>query len=398
MQKVFVDTNVLLNSKFNFDNYEKIYISITSIEELDNFKRDDRMGYQARNAIRNIINADNVDIKLCDPFTEQVFTDKKNDNLILNCAKDVYEEDNEVVFLSDDYAMILKAQGLGLPCEMFEFGENKEEIYNGIRKLTLTDQEYVDIFEKNNYDLYNFHPNEYIIMNEKYLFMWNGENLEEVKVKPISNKYLNKILPFDIYQKAFIHMLQNEKAIIKITDSIYGAGKSFLMLHWALQMLGKEKYNKLYFVKSDSPPKGRKEFPAIPGDVNEKCEPMLGLFCDLTGEDNLTEILLRNNNLNILPIQFAKGRSLYNVILYINECQDFTPSEIERLLSRLGKNSIALLDGSTKQIDNKNCIYRNGLTIASNNFKNEFNAAQVNMVEDYRSGISKRISEMDWRD
>lgn len=402
MHKVFVDTNVLLNPKFDFNNYEKIYISITSIEELDNLKSNDKLGYQARETIRNIINADNVEIKLCDPiktlFTEQIFTERKNDNLILNCAKDVYDSDNEVVMVSCDYAMILKARGIELPCEMFELGEDDEEKYSGIKELILTDREYVDLFEKHNYDLYNFYPNEYIIMNEKYLFMWNGKNLEEVKIKPISNKYLNKIVPLDVYQKAFIHMLQNENIKIKITDSIYGSGKSFLMIHWALQMLEKEKFNRLYFVKSDSPPKGRKEFPAIPGDVNDKCESMLGLFCDITSEDNLTEILLRNNSLEILPIQFAKGRSLQNAILYINECQDFTPSEMERLLSRLGEKSVALLDGSTKQIDNKNCLYRNGLTVTSNNFKNEYDAAQVNMVEDFRSEVSKKVSKMNWKD
>jgi predicted ribonuclease YlaK len=64
MQKVFADTNVLLNPKFNFSNYEYIYISIISIEELEDLKRNDRLGYQAREAIRNIINADNVEIKL----------------------------------------------------------------------------------------------------------------------------------------------------------------------------------------------------------------------------------------------------------------------------------------------------------------------------------------------
>ena len=124
----------------------------------------------------------------------------------------------------------------------------------------------------------------------------------------------------------------------------------------------------------------------------------MGVLCDTTNEDNLIDILLRNNKLKILPIQFVKGRSIKNSIIYINECQDFTPSEMERILSRIGEGSIALLDGSTKQIDNKNCANRNGLTVASNNYKSSKNAAQVNMVNDYRSEISKEVGEMDWFD
>jgi len=234
--------------------------------------------------------------------------------------------------------------------------------------------------------------------NDQYLLMWNGSFFEEAKARVISNKYMQKINPLDIYQKAFIHMLQNDNVKIKITDSPYGCGKTFLMLHWALQMIDKDKYKKLYFVKSDNPPKGRKEYPALPGTIAEKSEGLLGVLRDITSEDKLSDILVRNEKLEILPIQFAKGRSLQNSILFINEAQDFLPSEIERLLSRMGENSIALLDGSTQQIDNRNCIVRNGLTLASENFKDEKIAAQVNLVTDFRSEISRLVNQKDWSD
>ncbi|OHD80220.1 MAG: hypothetical protein A2355_02735 [Spirochaetes bacterium RIFOXYB1_FULL_32_8] len=240
--------------------------------------------------------------------------------------------------------------------------------------------------------------------DEQYLYMWNGEYLEEVKVKPITNKYLgtkDAVVHFDLYQKAFIHMLQNENVKIMITDSIYGAGKSYIMLHWALQQLGSNnngRYSKMYFVKSDSPPDNRKPYPAIPGGILEKSEGILGVLCDTTSEDSISEFMNRNNKIEVLPIQFAKSRSLQNSILFITEAQDFTPSEMERLLSRIGDDTVVLLDGSTRQIDNRYCKYRNGLTIASENFKNKSNAAQVNMIVDYRSDISKMISEMDWHD
>ena len=402
--RVFVDTNVLLNEHFDLTKYEKIYISIVSIEELDGLKSSERIGYQARKAIKNIESANNIEIKMnCGYSGANKFLEHKNDNIILSMAFETYIADNEVLFLSDDYNLIIKARALNLPCQMFEYDKSEIEIYNGIRKISLTDYEYNNIFLNITDNLYGLYSNEYLIVNdlttnEEHLLTWNGQYIEEVKIKPISNKYLNKINPLDIYQKAFIHMLQNENVKIKITDSKYGVGKTFLMIHWALQMIDKDKYDKLYFVKSDSPPKGRREFPELPGDINEKCEPLMGVLCDTVSENNLTEILLRNNKLEILPIQFCKGRSLKNSILMINECQDFTPSEIEKLVSRAGENTVVLLDGSTCQIDNKNCLHRNGLTVASNNFKNSGISAQVNMINDYRSDISREISKMDWHD
>jgi len=71
---------------------------------------------------------------------------------------------------------------------------------------------------------------------------------------------------------------------------------------------------------------------------------------------------------------------------------------MERLLSRIGEGTFVLLDGSTSQIDNRYCLNRNGLSVVSDNFKDKYIAGQVNMIEDYRSEISKMISDMDWMD
>jgi len=310
--------------------------------------------------------------------------------------------------LTDDFNLYLKAKAVGIPCDLFEFKDNEDEKYNGIREVWLTDRDYINIRDSEINQLQLF-PNEYVIINnttknEQYLYMWNEQYLEEVKVKPITNKYLNikdAVVHLDIYQKAFIHMLQNENVRIMITDSIYGAGKTYIMLHWALQQLGSGnngRYNKMYFVKSDSPPRNRKDYPAIPGGIIEKSEGLLGVLCDTTSEETTSDFMNRNSKIEVLPIQFAKSRSLQNSILFITEAQDFTPSEMERLISRIGEDTVVLIDGSTKQIDNRNCLYRNGLTVASNNFKDKAVAAQVNMQVDYRSEISKMVSSMDWSD
>ena len=410
MHKVFVDTNVLLNPNFRYEDYEFVKTSIVTVEELDGLKKSESIGYKARNAtkmLKNSINSQTV-IKYDYSF-ENKFLDHKNDNHILGFAFQVWQDDNEYVFLTDDFNLWLKAEAVGIPCDLFEYKDaDQDDKYNGIREVWLTERDYVRVRDSEINQLDCF-PNEYVIINnttkdEQYLYMWNEQYLEEVKVKPITNKYLNTqdaVVPFDIYQKAFIHMLQNENVRIMITDSVYGAGKSYIMLHWALQQLGNNnngRYNKMYFVKSDSPPDGRKPYPAIPGGILEKSEGILGVLCDTTSEDSIGEFMNRNSKIEVLPIQFAKSRSLRNSILFITEAQDFTPSEMERLLSRIGDDTVVLLDGSTRQIDNKNCKHRNGLAIASENFKNKSISAQVNMIVDYRSDISKMVSEMDWHD
>ena len=414
-KKCSSDTNCLMQySKEIFEQFDKIYIVGYVLRELERNKhsQNEEKKYLSRRACRDIeANRDKVVYFVSENKYDmpECFDKDIVDNRIISNMRELCVKDNEIIALSNDILFRFTCESIDIICE--KFGNQSEDVsekYNGIKEVFLTERDYVRVRDSEINQLDCF-PNEYVIINnttkdEQYLYMWNGEYLEEVKVKPITNKYLgtkDAVVHFDLYQKAFIHMLQNENVKIMITDSIYGAGKSYIMLHWALQQLGSNnngRYSKMYFVKSDSPPDNRKPYPAIPGGILEKSEGILGVLCDTTSEDSISEFMNRNNKIEVLPIQFAKSRSLQNSILFITEAQDFTPSEMERLLSRIGDDTVVLLDGSTRQIDNRYCKYRNGLTIASENFKNKSNAAQVNMIVDYRSDISKMISEMDWHD
>ena len=414
-KKCSSDTNCLMQySKEIFEQFDKVYIVGYVLRELERNKHsiNEEKKYLSRRACRDIeANRDKVVYFVSENKYDmpECFDKDIVDNRIISNMRELCVKDNEIIALSNDILFRFTCESIDIICE--KFGNQSEDVsekYNGIKEVFLTERDYVRVRDSEINQLDCF-PNEYVIINnttkdEQYLYMWNGEYLEEVKVKPITNKYLgtkDAVVHFDLYQKAFIHMLQNENVKIMITDSIYGAGKSYIMLHWALQQLGSNnngRYSKMYFVKSDSPPDNRKPYPAIPGGILEKSEGILGVLCDTTSEDSISEFMNRNNKIEVLPIQFAKSRSLQNSILFITEAQDFTPSEMERLLSRIGDDTVVLLDGSTRQIDNRYCKYRNGLTIASENFKNKSNAAQVNMIVDYRSDISKMISEMDWHD
>lgn len=420
-QQQYIDSCVLMDHpKEVFEEFNHIFLSGYVSGELDNLRKNgktDEVRFQARRACRYIDeNEDKITYIIDETPIDNLPSnfDKDNmDNKIISVLKKMYEKDNAFIAYSNDILFRQKCKDLGIPYSKFDGNKGFPEIYNGIREISISEEDY-NYLQDNIYEnAHKLYPNEYLIVhnsdkNRRYLHMWNGNYLEEVKARSIVNSYLKtkgksddeqgKILPLDIYQRAFIHMLQNDNAKIKITDSIYGAGKSFLFLHWALQMIEKKKFRKLYFIKSDSPPKFRKEFPAIPGGINEKTDPLLGVINDSMSDENVVKKLIVDNKLEIIPIQFARGRSLRNGIVCINEVQNFTPSEIELLISRIGENSVVLLDGSTRQIDNKYCQHRDGLSVASLNFRDKSNAAQVNMINDYRSEISKMVSEMDWHD
>lgn len=395
VKKYVVDTNILLDRPEIIKQHNCILLSGT-LRELEKHKRHPELGFKARQACRVIdeyMNVENFDLKDYTFNLNKDFDTQYVDNQILAACIN-----NNYGIITEDILLKQKCKAFGV--EVLEIKDKQENEYTGWLEVELSESEYNELISSIDVNHYNLKPNQYLIVynitqDEVFLLMWNGRFYENVEIKPIKNKYI-EIYPKDLYQKAFIHMLQNQKALIKITNSPYGCGKSFLMLHWSLHMLEKGKINKLYFVKADNPPNGRKSFPAIPGGINEKCEPLVGVIKDSTSENDLFEILLRNEKIEILPIQFAKGRSLSNAIMLINEAQDFTPVEMEKLLSRMGENSYVLIDGSNQQIDNQYCLDKSGLIAVIDNFKNEEIAAQVNLVNDYRSQISKLVSSKVW--
>ena len=79
--KVFPDTNVLLNPNFDFNKYKEVHISIISLEELDGLKRNEEVGFQARQAIKKIKEANNRKIKFYGAYSDSIkFLEHKNDN------------------------------------------------------------------------------------------------------------------------------------------------------------------------------------------------------------------------------------------------------------------------------------------------------------------------------
>ncbi|NMA31159.1 MAG: hypothetical protein GX941_05070 [Candidatus Methanofastidiosa archaeon] len=397
MQKIFVDTNVLLNNRFSLKDYEKVYISIISIEELDNLKRDDKLGYQARETIRKIINADNVDIKLYDPiktlFTEQVFTERKNDNLILNCAKNVYEKDNEVVFISDDYAMILKAQGLELPCEMFEFGEEKNNGYKGYLELNLLTEEVNDLFNEleNNINRLNLLENQYLIIHEKgkrkiQEFRYSNGKLLQLKLP--DSKFIKGM---NSQQRCALDLLNNKNIPIRIIAGEYGSGKTFIATKMGLyHVFEKGTYGNILLLRN--PLGSGEEIGFLPGEKETKIGDFfrcVNQYVDinLSKDKNINEYIKKD-----IPF-YIKGMSYGSTYVYVEEAEDMDLKILKLIGSRIESDSCVVFCGDYKQSEPK---YRhdNGLYQLINKLKGEPLVGIVVLDEDVRSEASKVFAKI----
>lgn len=160
---------------------------------------------------------------------------------------------------------------------------------------------------------------------------------------------------------------ENQKKLMKsirdneitIASGLPGTGKTFLACAEALKLIKSKnpgKYKRIVLIKSVTTLKNE-EIGFLKGSMEEKMAPFIDSFMDnfrkLIGTTR-TEKLKDLNLLEVLPIAFARGRSIDNSIIIIDEAQNISMDNIRTLMTRIGYNSKLVIIGDVKQKDIRN--------------------------------------------
>ena len=180
-----------------------------------------------------------------------------------------------------------------------------------------------------------------------------------------------------------------------------GTGKTFLSCAQALKLLKSKnpgKYKRIVLIKSVTTLKNE-EIGFLKGSLEEKMEPFIDSFMDnfrkLIGKSR-TNRLRSFGLIEILPIAFARGRSIDNSIIIIDEAQNISIDNIRTLMTRIGNDSKMIILGDVKQKDirNKN---DSSLEIVLEKFSNieNFGCVELRDPEDViRNPIIKIMEEI----
>jgi predicted ribonuclease YlaK len=131
-----LDTNVLIDG-IDLTQFDKVYIPIKVIEELDHLKINKNMdlAFKAKSAIKQLHNANNIEIRWNAQWAlPSEFMDNP-DNQIISFAKDCITFDKECTFLSNDYNVRLKSKYLDIPC-MAHNDRIEENMYKGYKTIS----------------------------------------------------------------------------------------------------------------------------------------------------------------------------------------------------------------------------------------------------------------------
>lgn len=232
------------------------------------------------------------------------------------------------------------------------------------------------------------------------------EDLEELELMLNMNNRVEQKL-FNLIKVNIKHKTLNQK---KLTDSIKkneiticnglpGTGKTFLACAEALKLLKNvQKYKRIILIKSVITLKNE-EIGFLKGNMDEKMEPYIDSFMDnfrkLIGKSRINK-LKDLGLLEVLPIAFARGRSIDNSIIIIDEAQNISMENIRTLMTRIGSNSKMIILGDVRQKDIKN-KKDSSLEIIIDKFKNIDGFGTVSLTNPndvVRNPIIKIIEEV----
>lgn len=173
----------------------------------------------------------------------------------------------------------------------------------------------------------------------------------------------------------------------------FGSGKSLAAVHIAITAFRKKQYNKIWITR----PMLKNKLAALPGTLEEKMLPYVFPILqnlDVCQGKLTTEKQRKSGEIEIMPIEVAKGVTFMESVVIVDECQDMDYQDFRTILTRLGKDSKIIFCGSVQQVDKSikgnSCITRIlklkdsglvGFTELTANHRNESLVEIINYLE-----------------
>jgi PhoH-like ATPase len=457
VKKLFVlDTNVLMHdptSLFRFDEHD-LYLPIATLEELDAHKRGlsdvSRNARQASRFLDEIVTGEDIKnglaIKARDGQaakgrlflqTEAIngelpvtLASGKTDNQILAVVRYLQEKEpqREVVLVSKDINMRIKARALGLPAEDYfndKVLEDADLLYTGVRALPRdfwnSHGKDVESWKKDGHTYYRvrgplvpkLHVNEFVYdeSGDRPLYALVKEAQGRVAVLETLRDYTHTknsvwgITARNREQNFALNLLMNPAIDFVTLLGQAGTGKTLLALAAGLtQVLDDKRYSEIIMTRVTVPL--GEDIGFLPGTEEEKMTPWMGAL-----EDNLdilnttdesggewgraaTRDLVRSR-IKVKSLNFMRGRTFVNKWLIIDEAQNLTPKQMKTLVTRAGPGTKVVCLGNVAQIDTPYLTEgSSGLSYVVDRMKDWGHAGHVTLARGERSRLADHAAEV----
>lgn len=417
-----LDTSVLLSAgrtallSFGGDN---VVLPLVVVRELESKRNDPNLGLAARSVLRALDDLRNqgdlkkgvslgkgygslrIETNNVHDVPEALKNHPSNDSRIITVAYNLSQKSDEpVVLVSKDIPLKIMAEVVGVVTRDFipanisgEFIDKTEtyvvpsDVINEIHETGETRNLEIDVPRNVGVILRsedNPKHTALVIAGPQYTFF----KVESPEIAGLESKSAEQAIAIDY--------LTDETIKIVSLGGRAGTGKTTLALAAGVEQLNRGIYKKIIVFRSMHAV-GGEELGFLPGTEAEKMDPWTAAIYDSLGsfmtKEQIQKLKVRGA-IEVLPLTHIRGRTFNNAFILIDESQNLERATILTALSRLGKNSKAIMSWDVSQRDNFRVGRHDGVYEVTSRLLGEKLFAHISLQKSERSDVAELVSRV----
>ncbi|WP_217711723.1 PhoH family protein [Actinomadura sp. NAK00032] len=422
-----LDTSVLLadpGALTRFAEHE-VVLPIVVISELEAKRHHPELGYFARQALRTLddlrlrhgrldeaVSVEGplgdqggtlrVELNHSDPSVlPDGFRLGDNDTRILSVAGWLAREGRDVVLVSKDLPMRVKASAVGLAAEEYRAElAVVESGWTGMRELEVPAGAVEQLYDSGGADLEEARDlpchTGLRLLSERGSAL--GRTLPDKSVKLVrGDREVFGLRGRSAEQRIALDLLMDEDVGIVSLGGRAGTGKSALALCAGLEAVMERRRHRKVVVFRPLYAVGGQDLGYLPGSENEKMSPWAQAVYDTLSAVTTPEVIdevLDRGMLEVLPLTHIRGRSLHDAFVIVDEAQSLERGVLLTVLSRIGAGSRVVLTHDVAQRDNLRVGRHDGVAAVVERLKGHPLFAHVTLTRSERSPIAELVTDM----
>ncbi len=417
-----LDTSVLLADPAAVGRFAEhdVVLPVVVITELEAKRAHPELGYFARQALRLLDDLRvrhgrldepipvgdaggrlRVELNHSDPAVLPLgFRLGDDDSRILAVARSLAAEGADVVLVSKDLPLRVKAASVGLAAEEYRAELAADGSWTGMAELEVSGAEVDELFRGEPVELEA--ARELPCHTGLALLSERGRALGRVAPDKSVRLVRGDREVFGLHgrsaeQRIALDLLLDPDVGIVSLGGRAGTGKSALALCAGLEAVLERRRHRKVMVFRPLYAVGGQELGYLPGGEGEKMSPWAQAVFDtlsaLVSAQVIEEIVARGM-LEVLPLTHIRGRSLHDAFVIVDEAQSLERGVLLTVLSRIGSGSRVVLTHDIAQRDNLRVGRHDGVAAVIEALKGHPLFAHVTLTRSERSPIAALVTEM----
>jgi PhoH-like ATPase len=322
-----------------------------------------------------------------------------NDSRLLAVARNLAAEGNDVVLVSKDMPLRIKAASLGLAAQEY-LAEQVESGWTGMHELEVAAAELDALYAEDSIDLAE--AAELPCHTGLVLLSERGSALGRVTADKRVRLVRGDREAFGVHgrsaeQRVALDLLLDPDVGIVSLGGRAGTGKSALALCAGLEAVLERRQHRKVMVFRPLYAVGGQDLGYLPGTEAEKMSPWGQAVYDTLGalvSQQVIDEVIDRGLLEVLPLTHIRGRSLHDAFVIVDEAQSLERGVLLTVLSRVGQNSRVVLTHDVAQRDNLRVGRHDGVAAVIEALKGHPLFAHVTLTRSERSPIAALVTEL----